>query len=196
VIFYLTYLVAAMLFYTYASARLVMVAGIDKFIPVRFARLNKYRAPSVATIFHALAVAVVVIVVYVVGPALVTLGGSAATTTAEFFTVVAAACTLIWTIATVFFFVDLVFLYRRDPRTFRARRQFPLWVIWLSVLMGGAACLATVIGILVYPWIPLIDNGHWWLLVGGLTLILLVIAILASMVASGEASFEDMSEAS
>ncbi len=196
VIFYLVYLIAAMLFYTYASARLVMVAGIDKFIPVRFARLNKYRAPSVATIFHALAVALVVIVVYVVGPALVTLGGSAATTTAEFFTVVAAACTLIWTIATVFFFVDLVFLYRRDPHTFRARRQFPLWVIWLSVLVGGAACLATVIGILVYPWIPLIGSGQWWLLVGGLTLILLVIAILASMIASGEASFEDMSEAS
>jgi hypothetical protein len=107
---------------------------------------------------------------------------------------VAAACTLIWTIATVFFFVDLVFLYRRDPHTFRARRQFPLWVIWLSVMVGGMACLVTVVAILVYPWIPLIDNGHWWFLVGGLTLGLFILAIIASMVASGQANFEQMSD--
>lgn len=196
VIFYLVYLIAAMLFYTYASARLVMVASIDKFIPGRFSRLNKNRAPSVATIFHALAVAVVVMIVYIVVPSLTTFGGSAVNTTTEFYTVVAAACTLIWTIATFFFFVDLVFLYRRDRYAFRTRRQFPLGVIWLSVLVGGAACLVTVIAILVYPWIPLIDNGHWWYVVGGLTLVLLILAILVSMVASGEATFEQMSEVS
>ncbi len=194
VLFYLIYLIAAMLFYTYASARLIMVAGIDEFIPSRFSRLNKNRAPSVATIFHAIAVTIAVVIVYMVVPSLTTFGGSATNTTTEFYTVVAAACTLIWTIATVFFFVDLVFLYRRDPHTFRARRQFPLWVIWLSVVVGGAACLVTVIAILVYPWIPLIDNGHWWFLVGGLTLGLLVLAIIVSMVASGEASFEQMSD--
>ena len=194
VIFYLAYLIAAMLFYTYASARLVMVAGIDKFIPARFSRLNKNRAPSVATIFQSIAVAIAVVIVFMVIPSLITIGGSATNTTTEFYVVVAASCTLLWTIATVFFFVDLVFLYRRDPYTFRARRQFPLWVIWLSVVVGGAACLVTVIAILKYPWIPLIDNGHWWFLVGGPTLGLLILAIFVSMVASGEANFEQITD--
>ncbi len=52
----------------------------------------------------------------------------------------------------------------------------------------------TVIAILVYPWIPLIDNGHWWFLVGGLTLGLLILAIFMSMVASGEANYEQISD--
>ncbi len=193
---YLIYLIAAMLFYTYASTRLIMVAGIDGFIPIRFAGLNKNRAPALATIFHAMAVAVAVTIIYIFVPSLVVFGGSATTTTTEFYTVVAAACTLIWTIATVFFFVDLVFLYWKDPHAFRAKRQFPLWLIWLCVVVGGAACLVTVVAILVYPWLPpsLIDPGHWGLTVGGLTLILLVMASIVSMIASGEASYEQITE--
>ncbi len=192
VIFYLSYLLAAMVFYTYISARILMAAGIDQFIPARFARLNRNRAPRTAIVFHGFASALVVVVVYIIAPALVNFGGNPISTNIEFYTVVAAACTLIWTIATTFFFVDLVFVYRQNPRMFRRQRQFPLWVIWGSVIVGGAACLLTVVTILVYPWIPLISNNQWWYIVGGLTLGILVIAGIASMLASGEANFEQM----
>jgi amino acid transporter len=192
VIFYLFYLIVAMLFYSYISARIVMAAGIDQFIPTRFARLNRNRAPSAAILFHACACAVVVVIVYIIAPAIVNIGGNAVNTNVEFYIVVAASCTLIWTIASTFFFVDLVFLYRHNPARFRLQRQFPLWVIWGSVLVGGAACLLTVVAILVYPWIPLISNRQWWYIVGGLTLGILVLAGIASMVASGEANFEQM----
>ena len=63
-------------------------------------------------------------------------------------------------------------------------------VIWLSVLVGGGACLLTIGGILKYPWIPLISEGQWWYIVGGLTLVLLIIAGIASMFANSEASYE------
>ena len=190
VAFFLAYLVAAMLFYTYASARVIMAAGIDQFFPVRFARLNKHRAPVFAVMFHAGATSFVVVVIYIIIPALITVGGSAINTTTEFFTVVAAACTLIWTIATTFFFVDLVFLYRRNPDKFRRLRQFPMWVIWLSVVVGGAACLVTIVAILVYPWIPLIGNSQWSFDVGGLTLGIVIVTSIVSMFLRGESDFE------
>ena len=189
---FLCYLVAAMLFYTYASARIIMAAGIDKFFPVRFARLNKHRAPVVAVLFHAGATSFVVVVIYIAIPALITVGGSAVNTTTEFFTVVAAACTLVWTIATTFFFVDLVCLYRRIPDKFRRLRQFPMWVIWSSVVVGGAACLTTIAGILVYSWIPLIGGSQWGVDVGGLTIGIVIVTIVVSMFLRGESDFEQM----
>jgi len=187
---FLAYLVAAMLFYTYASARIIMAAGIDKFFPVRFATLNRHRAPAFAVMFHAAAAAFVVSIVYILIPAFLTVGGSAGNTTTEFYTVIAAACTLIWTIATTFFFVDLVCLYRRNPARFRSVRQFPMWVIWLSVALGGAACLATIVGILAYPWIPLIASNQWWLIVGGLTVAIMIVTAIVTLFLSGEATWE------
>jgi amino acid transporter len=192
VICYLAYLVMAMVFYTYASARIIMTAGIDQFFPARFARLNKHRAPAFAVMFHACASAVVVGVVFILIPAIIPFGGSAVNATTESYTVTAAACTLVWTIATTFFFVDLVFLYRRDPARFRRLKQFPLWLIWVSVFVGGAACLTTIAAILVYPWVPLISTSAWPWFVGGLTFVIIVMAGLVTMVLSGEANFEQM----
>src|SRR5579875_794340 len=194
VICYLAYLVAAMVFYTYASARILMAAGIDRFFPVRFARLNRNRAPSFSIIFHALATAIIVFSVYIIVPLLTTVGGSAINTTIEFYTVLAAACTLAWTVATTFFFVDLVWLYRRNPAWFCSMLQFPLWLIWCSVVAGGAACVTTIIAILVYPWTPLISSGMWWILVGGLMFAIATIATIVSQFLSGDAAFEQMSE--
>ncbi len=191
---YLLYLVAAMLFYTYASARILMAAGIDRFFPVRFARLNRNRAPSFSVIFHALATSIIVFAVYIFVPLLTTVGGSAINTTTEFYTVLAAACTLAWTIATTFFFIDLVGLYRRDRVWFLSMLKFPPWLVWSSVVAGGAACLTTIIAILVYPWTPLISSGMWWILVGGLMFAIAAVATIVSQFLSGDAAFEQMSE--
>lgn len=193
VICYLMYLIAAMLFYTYASARIIMAAGIDGFFPARFAHLNRNRAPSSAVIFHAVATAIIVFTLYIIVPLVTTVGGNAINTTTDFYTVLAAACTLVWTIATTFFFVDLVYLYIRDPDRFRRLKQFPLWLIWASVGVGGAACLLTIVAILVYSWTPLIASNIWWMLVGGLTLGITSAAAILSMFLSSEAAFEQIS---
>ena len=118
-------------------------------------------------------------------------GNVAANTSLELYNIVAAATTLVWTIATIFCFVDLIFLYRQNPADFVTKRQFPLWVIWLSVGVGGTACLATMVGILLYSWIPLIPNSSWWLYVGGLALIVLATAALLSSFANNEAVWEN-----
>ena len=191
---FMCYCVFAVIFYSYASARLLLVAGIDQRIPSRFGQLNKNRVPGFATIFQVCSAAFVAILIFIVVPYVDNFGGNTVTTSIEIYTVIAAATTLIWTIATTFFFVNLIFFYRQNPQAFRRLRQFPMWVIWLSVVVGGSACVLTIVGILIYPWIPLIPNSQWWYLVGGLTLAVLIIAGLFSMFANSQATFEGMEE--
>ena len=138
------------------------------------------------------ATVIVILLIFILVPALSNFGGTAANTVSVIYNVVAAATTLIWTIATSFFFVNLIFLYRQNRAEFLSQRQFPMPVIWLSIVIGGVACIVTIIAILVYPWIPQVSNNQWWIIVGGLGLALLIIAGVASMVASGEAGWEDM----
>ena len=193
VICFLCYAISAMVFYTFLSTRLLLVAGIDRLIPSRFGRMNRNRVPSFSTIFQVIFTAIVVLFIYIVVPALANFfGNTPANSSLELYSIIAAATTLIWTLATLFIFVDLIFLYFRNPADFVAARQFPLWVIWLSVFVGGIACLATIVGILVYPWIPLISNNLWWMEVGGLALALLTIAAFLSALASSEAAWESI----
>jgi hypothetical protein len=144
-------------------------------------------------IFQLLATALVVIFVYILLPLVMVtfFGGTAANMTVEIYTVSAAACTLVWTIATFFFFINLIALYVRDPVKFVAQRQFPMPIIWVSVFVGGLACLLTIVGILVYPWIPQIPSGSWGYLVGGIAAALLVAAGVCSMLANMEANWEN-----
>ena len=193
VVCFLCYALTAMSFYSFISTRLLLVAGIVQQIPSRFGRLNKNRVPGFSTIFQVIFTAVIVVIIYIVVPALGNLfGNAAANSSLQIYNIVAAATTLIWTIATLFCFVDLIFLYRQNPADFRAKRQFPLWVIWLSVVVGGLACLTTIVGILAYSWIPLISNSSWWIYVGGLGLVVMIIAATLSALANSEAVWENM----
>jgi amino acid transporter len=193
VVGFLCYALTAMVFYSIMSTRLLFVAGVDQLIPSRFGRLNKNRVPGFSAIFQLIFTGIVVMLVFVATPAIAGYFGNAgATTSLELYTVIAAATTLVWTIATLFTFIDLVFLYFRQHANFMKNLQFPLWVIWLSVVVGGTACLLTIVGILLYSWIPLISNNSWWLYVGGLSVALLTVAAVLSALANSEAVWESM----
>lgn len=193
VVCFLCYALSAMVFYTILSARLLFVAGVDQLIPSRFGRLNKNRVPGFSTLFQLIFTAIVVVLVFVATPAIAGYFGNAgATTSLELYIVIAAATTLVWTIATLFTFIDLVFLYVRQRANFLQHLQFPLWVIWLSVVVGATACLLTIVGILLYSWIPLIPNATWWIYVSGLCVALLAVAAVLSALANSEAVWESM----
>ena len=63
-------------------------------------------------------------------------------------------------------------------------------VLWGSIVIGSLACLVAIVDTLLYAWIPQISNGQWWYLVGGLTVVCLIIAAIGSLIANGEASWE------
>jgi glutamate:GABA antiporter len=74
------------------------------------------------------------------------------------------------------------------------KRLFPEPVLWFSIIVGPVACLVTIYDTLANSWIPQVPNAKWWFIVGGLTLIFILIATVASMLASSEVSWEKMSQ--
>ncbi len=191
---FLFYCFASAIFYSMISSRLLMVASIDRRLPQWFARLNKERAPKNALLFQSIFAAAIVIIVFMISPYVVRIGGSSANTLLVIYNILSAALTLIWTLATVFFFINMLFLYRRRTLFIQGHRTFPIPVLWLSIIVGSLACLLTIAGILTYSWIPtLIQNNQWWIFVGGLAIAVLVVAALGGLIASSEAAWEGTS---
>ena len=186
--------VMAAVTYNFAYARLLLVAGIDQRLPVGAARLNKHRVPANGVFFQSVVAIALAAIVFFVFPYVVKLGVKPADLTTEVYDVLLAASTLVWAVSTLFLFVNIANLYRRDRQWFRKRAIFPLPVLGISIVLGSASCILAVVDTLYFSWIPsLISNNNWFLLIGGLTLVCLIIAAIGSMYASSEAAWEDIS---
>lgn len=167
--------------YSYAYARLLLVGGIDQRLPVRVAKLNKHRVPATAIIFQTVVAMILAAVLFIVVPSLTTTA-NAGTLNTIVYNVVISASTLVWAISTAFLFIDLVKFYVKDRKIFRKLLIFPMPVLWVSIVLGTASCLLSIVGALVYSLIPsLLDNGKWWYIVGGITLACIVIAAIGSI---------------
>jgi amino acid transporter len=176
--------------YSYAYARLLLVGGIDKRLPVRVARLNKRRVPANAIIFQTIIAIIFAAVLFIVVPSFTNVS-NAATLNLIVYNVVISASTLVWAISTAFLFIDLVKLYTRDPHTFRKKLIFPMPVLLIAIVLGTTSCLVSIGGTLLYSLIPQqIGNDRWWIIVGGITFACLIIAATGSMYASSEARWQ------
>jgi len=179
---------------SYAYARLLLVGGIDQRLPMRVARLNKNRVPANAIIFQTVVAMVFTAILFIVIPAF---GGvsNAVALNQEVYNVVISASTLVWAISTAFLFINLVKFYFSDRRTFRQQLIFPMPVLWISIVFGTTTCVISIIGALVFSLIPgLIGNNVWWLIVGGITAVCIVVALLGGMLASSEADWQKLHE--
>ena len=187
----MTFFIFSATTYTVTYARLLMVGGIDQRLPARIARLNKNRIPAVAIIFQAGVAFLIASIMFFVVPYVIHLNTPANLST-QIYNITLAASTLVWAISTMFLFINLVRFFQRDRKTFRLQLIFPAPVIWLAVILGVASCITAIVGTLFFSWTGLISNGQWWYIIGGLTLVCLVIAALGSMLASGQASWETL----
>jgi len=180
--------------YNYAYARLLLVASIDKRLPVSAGRLNKHRVPANGVFFQTIVATVATALVFFVFPYVVKLGSRPADLSTEVYDVLLAAATLVWAVSTLFLFVNIIRFYFRDRLWFLKRAIFPLPVLGISIALGSVSCLVAIFGTLFYSWIPgLISNDRWLLIIGGLTLVCLIIAAIGSMYATSEAAWEDLS---
>ena len=180
--------------YNYAYARLLLVGGIDQYLPVKVARLNKHRVPANAIILQTVTAMILTAIIYIVVPLLGS-SANAATLNSDVYNVVISASTLVWAISTAFLFINLAKFYFNDRRAFHTKRIFPMPVLWVSIVLGTATCLVSIVGTLVYSLIPnQIDNSHWWYIVGGITVICLVVAGVGSMIANSEASWQNINK--
>ena len=173
-------------------ARLLLVAALDRRLPMSLGKLDENRVPLNAIIFQT-AVAVLFAVLVFLLPYLISLG-NAVNLSNELFTVSLYAHSMVWAISSSFLFINLLALYLRDRQGFHARRIFPMPVLWACIVVAPLACVLAIIVTLSYSPIPQqIPTNIWGGIVGGLTVGWLVFAGIASMVANSEAGWEDLS---
>jgi amino acid transporter len=175
--------IATVLVYNYMFARLLLVASIDRRLPTSVGRLNKYRVPANAIIFQTTLAVIFTILAFIVAPAVAGFGNPT-NFSVEVYNVSQAAAALVWAISAAFLFLDLVGCYFRYRQSFHQRRIFPISLLWASSIIGPRGCLLA--------WIPQISNSQWWYIVGGLTLMFLMIAAIGSLLANSEAGWEVM----
>lgn len=175
-------------------ARLFMVAAIDGRVSVRFARLNKERVPTNALVMQMLVAGVFAVLLYLLVPQIAFFGTPSAFTS-EVYNVLGASLLLVWSVSFMFPFIDLAALYVRNRWAFRRRRVVPLPLLAVSVLVGTLLCGATIVITLFNSFLPtLIPNGTWLYVVGGITLVCLVLCAFGSILTTGQANWEQMSE--
>jgi amino acid permease len=173
------------------SARLLLVAAIDRQLPVFLARLNRNRVPANALLFQVLLAVLYTALIFFALPALPFFEANTGVLTTEAYTVTAASLLLIWAVSFLFPFVDAALLYLRERSAFTRQLVCPRPLLLASIWVGPLVCLVTIGATLSSSWIPqLISNGQWWYLVAGLTALVLVICMVLSMLASGQASWE------
>jgi amino acid transporter len=189
----LSFYVISPLVYNYATARILFAGSIDQVVPSMFGRLNKHRAPAAAVIFQSILAGSACAVIFFLAPVIGAQVGNSATLATQVYNVVLAALTLIFSLTTVFYFADLVAAFKRDRVAFRRKRVCPLWLLWVSVVVGPLTCLVVIWDTLANSWIPqLISNGQWLLLVGGLTFVSLTIGGLLTIYGSSQVIWEDL----
>lgn len=179
--------------YTFATARILLVAATDRCLPTDFARfvgkLNKHRAPVNAILLQSVISCVFIFLAFIVIPYLVRIG-SPADLANSVYTISAAAVTIIWALATIFLFIDLLMIALRFPALFKREAIMPRVFLWASIFIGPLASLLAVLGTLFFSWIPAtINNGSWLMWVGFCTLavafLTLIIVMVSSIVSEG-----------
>jgi amino acid transporter len=179
--------------YSYTYARLPLVAALDRRLPVLLGKLNRHRVPSGAIWVQTGFAAVVTCVVFFALPLVSAKPDTQTSLTTEVYNVMLAASTLVWAFSSLFLFVNIAMCYFRDKNAFNKQRIFPLPLLFVTMPLGALSCVLAILDTLFYSWIgTLIDNTHWLIAIGGLTLICIVIAAIGSMYANSEATWESM----
>ncbi len=176
--------------YNCAYARLLLVASIDRQLPLRLAKLGRSRTPLTAIWVGTLFAIIIVAVIFFVVP-LFTAFGNPQVLNSDAYLITAAGLLLVWAFSFLFPFIDFCVLYRRSPLSFQGRLLLPLPILLLCCIAGPVVCLLTIVDTIANSFAPaLIANGQWTIFVLTFMVGSLFICGMASMVASAQATFE------
>src|SRR5262249_24522909 len=107
-----------------------------------------------------------------------------------FYQVSQAVATIIWIFSILFIFINLIFLYFTRKAELYEKLLFPAPILGGSVIVGVLAIISAIANTLIYSWIAQISNSQWWYIVGGLTIVCLIMAAVGSILATSEAAWQ------
>jgi glutamate:GABA antiporter len=138
--------------YNYAFARLLFVSGLEKRLPHQMGRVNRNKVPAVAVVVQSIIGAIIGVLVFFVF-------GGGTSDPYRYFYALYAGLTIVWCISTALLFLDIFFAKRANPEVFERERRAPLWVLYLSGIVGTIANIAAVFFIFVGSWYPKSDSN-------------------------------------
>ncbi|GCE31683.1 amino acid permease [Dictyobacter alpinus] len=178
--------------YNFSYARLLMCGGIDQRLPAMMARLNKNRVPTAAIWIQTFAAVMLSVLFFVLVPLFVN-GTNAADLVNQVYFVGVASATLLWACGTLFLFFNMLRLLKTAPQLVRDARLFSATTLKIFSIVGIVAGGIAIVDTILNSWTPLIPNGTWLLIIGGLTIAGVVIGAIGSMFATSEAAWQDLS---
>ena len=184
---------ATILAYNYIYARLLLVGSIDRHLPKALGKLNTRRVPANAILFQTALSILFTIIIFVLAPLALPYQDQMNFSLITY-NISQAAASLVWAVSAAFLFINLMVYSIHHPQNFHRHRIFPLSVLWISIGLGLLSSLFTIIDTLLFSWARQVSDAQWWYLVGGLTLIFLIIAGVSSMIANSEAYWQDFKE--
>jgi amino acid transporter len=184
---------ATILAYNYIYARLLLVGSIDRHLPKALGKLNTRRVPANAILFQTALSILFTIIIFVLAPLALPYQDQM-NFSLIIYNISQAAASLVWAVSAAFLFINLIVYSIHHPQNFHRHRIFPLSVLWISIGLGLLSSLFTIIDTLLFSWANQVSDAQWWYLVGGLTLIFLIIAGVSSMIANSEAYWQDFKE--
>jgi len=192
----LLFFVLAPMVYTAASSRILFAMAIDHSLPKPLTKylgtLNRKRVPANAIFLQTSLAILFVAVTFVVAPYIVKLGSPQDLANKVYF-VSAASVEIIWTLATIFLFVDICMLAIRDHATFSRARIIPAPLLWGSCVVGPLACDLAILVTILNSWAPtLIGNTQWLLWVSGSTLAVIIVSVVSGLFASAVAEGSEL----
>jgi amino acid transporter len=169
--------------YNYSFARLLFVSGLDRRLPAVMGKVNANKVPQNAVVTQAIITSVITLITFVI------FGVAAADLGTRIYLVLQAAVTVIWCLSMVMLFADVLIIRSKYPEEFRREQLAPLGVFWLASLAGAIASAAGIIVTLVGGYFftgqlggswnaQLIGNADWLKVVGGVTVVSLIVAVI------------------
>jgi amino acid transporter len=162
--------------YNYSFARLLFVSGLDRRLPQAMGRVNRNKVPHIAVLTQAVITSIITVLTFIV------FSGNPNLST-QVYLVLQAAVTVIWCLSMVILFVDVLVIRSKFPTEFKREQLAPSGVFVAASVAGAVASGAGIWVTLTGSWNPqLIANGPWLLIVGGVTVVSLVVAVIVYLI--------------
>ena len=171
--------------YNYSFGRLLFVSGLDRRMPTVMSKVNANQVPWVAVLVQSIIAAVFTVVAFILMPYTLKAGFSASACPSQsvclstvVYDILQAAVTVIWCVSMVILFVDVIIIRYKYQEVFARIRLAPVWVFYVCAVVGAFATGYGVYVTFTNPWTGLISEQQWWLWIGGIGVISLIVGII------------------
>lgn len=164
--------------YNYSFGRLLFVSGLDRRMPTVMSKVNANRVPWVAVLTQSIIAGIFTIVAFILLPYTLKTGFTASNLSTVVYDVLQAAITVIWCLSMVILFVDVIIIRSKYHATFTRIRLAPVWVFYLCAIVGVFSTGYGVYVTFTNPWTILLTEQQWWLWIGGIDVLSLLVGVL------------------